>query len=236
MKHNIILMHYNRWDLTHARLWEIYKHLRTHDISVILVNNGSDDDQTDGGIRWWLDQSIIMDLDIHVVSIENSIGFLLGVNAGLGYYLDFPDFGVEEHNSTITVISNDVLISGDFLAQVEEIMTSTPNALIGGVVYLQDTGWNTHNGEVFPYLEGWLLSTSIDNWRALGGGFDELFAPNDYEDIDLSTTAIRNCDMELVALNSPYLHHLSAQTLKYGNARLEITKKNMEKFKQKWIK
>ena len=98
-------------------------------------------------------------------------------------------------------------------------------------------GWNEFsvNGSkiVIPYLGGWLLACTKDAWVDLGG-FDPLYGRFDYEDLDISTTALYK-GYELVALNLPYLKHMSGATIATLKVdRMAITTKNKEKYIAKW--
>jgi GT2 family glycosyltransferase len=112
--------------------------------------------------------------------------------------------------------------------------------LIGNVVYEFDTGWNylkMRNGKkvLFPYAEGYLLACTKDVWEDLGG-FDPIYFPYDFEDVDISTMAIHK-EYKLFALNSPYIRHLSGQTVSQVNPRREeVTRINQQKFISKWSK
>jgi len=101
-----------------------------------------------------------------------------------------------------------------------------------------NSGWNTAvmddgKEQTFPYLEGWLLASHRIIWDQLGG-FDDRFAPFDYEDIDLSTKA-RYLGFDLVSLNLPVEHKHLGSTIETTNInRLEITNRNKAKFFAKW--
>jgi GT2 family glycosyltransferase len=62
-----------------------------------------------------------------------------------------------------------------------------------------------------------------------------MFAPNDMEDVDLSTKA-RKLGMTLCSYPEGYVSHLGGRTIGYGTEREEITKRNREKFREKWVK
>jgi len=225
----IIIPHYNRWDLTHARIWELYKHEKENIKYILVIDNGSTDSQTKGGLNWWADFRLNTGFDIRAHHIEKNIGFLKACNVGLDYMKD------EEPNTPIVLLSNDVIIRGKFIEQIQSVLENYDKALIGGVIYIQDTGWNTFEEKTYPYLEGWLLSTTLKNWIELGGGFDTRYAPHIFEDIDLSTTAI-SLGYELFPLNNINLHHLAGQTITYNPERDELTKINQQKFFEKWNK
>ena len=50
---SIILPFFNKWEMTHQRLNEIYRHLSHHPIEVVLVDDASTEDNYVGGVGWW---------------------------------------------------------------------------------------------------------------------------------------------------------------------------------------
>lgn len=223
----IIIPHYNKWDLTHARLWELYKHEKDNIKYISVIDNGSTDSQTDGGLRWWGDFKTRTGFDIRADKIKNNIGFLRASNFGLQIHT------TKNPDNPVILLSNDVIVRGKFIEQIVEVLQSNPLSLLGGVLHNQDTGWNTFGDKTFPYLEGWMLATLGKNWIDLNY-FDTQFAPNDFEDVDLSTTALSK-GYELVPLNNVNLQHLGGQTLGYSKEREEITNKNKKRFEEKWV-
>ena len=216
IKVSIVIPFYNRWELTHQLLWDIYNQCRDVD-DVVVVNNGSTETH---GLSWWQDSKM---LPLRVVSLVPNRGFLLGSNAGLKAAM----------GDVVALISNDVRIKGNLTGMLRVTYTLHPRVVSGGKLYTGDTGWNNFNGHIFPYLEGWMIAAGAEVWRELGY-FDERYAPNDFEDVDLSTTA-RSKGLELVELPSGLAEHMGAQTLPYGPARENLTKINQQKFKEKWI-
>ena len=136
----------------------------------------------------------------------------------------------------LVFLSNDVIITNNFMGQIKNEIARYENVLIGGRVVYWAAGWNEleHKGKKFvvPYAEGWLLACTKKVWDNLGG-FDPLYGKYSFEDIDLSTTAIL-LGYKLVGLNSPHLRHLAGQTAKYTDERMQITIKNKEKYIEKW--
>lgn len=225
----IVIPHYNHWDLTHARLWQLYKHGKDAIAEILVVDDCSDDEMTEGGLRWWKDFSSKTPMKIDYIRSEKNQHFLKTSNWGIQTILEKA-----EPEDIIILLSNDVLVMTDIFSQITETLRQ-PKKLVGGILLAQDTGWNKFGDTVYPYLEGWLLAATSDGWKELGGGFDERYAPSDFEDVDLSTTAI-SLGYELVPLNSPGLRHLGAQTIKYGEEREARTKINRGKFQEKWAK
>ena len=66
------------------------------------------------------------------------------------------------------------------------------------------------------------------------GYFDDRYAVSDFEDVDLSTTAV-SLGYNLVPLNNPGLVHLGGKSIGYSPEREARTRINQEKFEEKWI-
>lgn len=224
----ILIPHYNNWNLTHARLNELYRHCRNSITEVIVIDDCSVDDMTEGGLSWWGREFKSKGFLVSSISTPENLNFLKASNFGLSHVINRA-----EDDDLIILLSNDVEIRTDFVSQMTEIISQRGNkVLTGGILLSQDTGWNRFGDKIFPYLEGWLLGATAEIWKALEL-FDERFAPSDYEDIDLSTLALEY-GYELVPLNNPGIHHIGGQSIKYGSEREARTKANKEKFKEKW--
>lgn len=215
MKVSVVIPFYNHWDLTHALLFDLYNYCKGID-EVLLIDNGSTEKD---GRDWWIDNGM---LPIRVLRIPENIGFLKAANYGM----------VEAKGDVLTLISNDVSIKENIIETIREYLR-LGHVIVGGRCLDFDTGWNTFDGKVFPYLEGWLIGCTKPTWEELGG-FDDYFAPNDYEDIDFSTKAIVQ-GYTLVALDSPQVRHISGATIGYNPQRLALTEANRVRFKKKWM-
>jgi GT2 family glycosyltransferase len=214
MNISIIIPHYNRNDLTDKLVSSIDLYCGSHNtqngsVQIIVIDDFS-------AIPY-------VNKNVMVARGQKNEGFLKSCNAGL-----------EIAQGDIKVlISNDVLVTGDFIPQLEKKIKDSPLSLVGNYLVNWDSGWNRFD-RIYPYLEGWFLAASSQVWDDLGG-FDERYSPNDYEDTDLSTLAY-SLGYPVVSLTSPYLKHLGAQTLKYSPERMKITLANKEKFRAKWVK
>lgn len=225
----IIIPYFNRWDLTHARLYDIFSHVKTDEsrpIEVVLINDCSTDADCEGGAAWW-QKSVKKSYEIRYHKNSQNYGF--GRSCNIGARMAQGDF--------LVFLSNDVVIRGDFLVPVLERLASKPKSVIGGRVLAFDTGWNTilvdGHKQIIPYPEGWLIACTKEAWVDLGG-FDPRYAPYDCEDVDLGATAIQK-GYELVSLDSPHLQHLSGQTIMTVNRnRQAVTNINRQKFIEKW--
>jgi GT2 family glycosyltransferase len=220
---SIILPFYNHWDLTHQRLMECHKFL-PDDVEIILVNDASTETDCDGGVAFW--QKAENRQKIRYIKNKENLGFGGSMNRGAKF----------AEGDILIFLSNDVIISGNFVEQIKKEIENEKDILIGGRIIYWRAGWNeiSHNGLDFvvPYAEGWLVACTKKVWDNLGG-FDLLYGKYAFEDIDLSTKAIE-LGYRLVGLASPYLKHIGAQTAGYTEERMQITIDNKEKYIEKW--
>lgn len=217
MKVSFVIPVFNHFDLLNQLLVDIVNH--TNPDEIIVVDDHSQDSETLDGLNWWG-----INLGIKVIRPIQNLGFLKASNYGMS----------KATGDILCLISSDVRIEDDLVQTVRNLLSGTPRMLIGGIVYWHDTGWNCFGNTLYPYCEGWLLSCTKEAWGEFGG-FDERYAPHDYEDMDFSTTAISK-GYSLYSLNNPRIKHLAAQTIGYSEQREEITKRNRERFREKWIK
>lgn len=216
MKVSFIIPVFNHWTLINTLLRGIFDHTRPDEI--IVVDDCSTDQETRDGLDWWF-----LNYGVNVVRPIENLGFLKASN-----------YGVSKATGDIVVlISSDVKIEDDLAEIVKGLVSENPRVFIGGKLYQYDTGWNTFDGEVYPYLEGWLLACTKEVWDELGG-FDVRFAPHDFEDVDISTTAVSK-GLALIPLNNPNIRHLGGMTIGYNDERQALTVRNKEKFREKWI-
>ena len=222
---SIIIPFYNNWELTHQRMMELHTYI-PFQVEIILVDDCSTDENIAGGMGWWKTQS-----KHRVICIKNkkNLGFGGAFNKGCQ----------RASEDVYVLLSNDVQVSGDFVSLILEKLKKDEKTLIGGQVLYHDTGWNVLNingkPKLFPYAMGWLLACTKEAWKDLGG-FDQIYEKFDYEDVDLSTTAIHK-GYKLVALDYRRLRHFSALTVrKYYPDREAYTMKNQKRFIKKWSK
>jgi len=218
-KFSFVIPNYNRYDLCHQLMFDIYKTCSpVHE--VIIVNDGCTQPESFSGLEWWQNTKM---LPVHELRLDENVGFLKASNAGMKITT----------GDIVCLISNDVRVKGDIVQRVEHIVKDTPNVLIGGRMLSFNTGWNEFDGVIFPYIEGWLLIAHKNVWESVGY-LDERFAPSDMEDIDISTTVMQKGGI-LVPLPDDMTFHMGAQSIGYTPEREEMTKRNKEKFRKKWI-
>lgn len=213
---SFVIPTYNHYPLLHQTLYDIYQRCSpVHE--VIVVDDGSTDEDYVNGLKWWKSNGM---LPVRHVRMSQNSGFLKSSNAGLK----------KATGDVVCLLSNDVRLYKDIVKGIlDNLSGQSGGALIGGRYLDWDTGWNTFGKQAFPYLEGWLLATTKEAWNELFY-FDERYVPCDFEDVDLSTTAL-SLGYNLVALPSDMTHHLGGQSLGFNPAREAITLANKEKSK-----
>lgn len=216
-KISIVILCYNGYDLTHQLLSDVKQHCsQVHE--VIVVDNASEDPSVARGLEFWLGMQI---LPLKVVNLRHNRGFIGGMNYGLS----------KATGDIVVLLSNDVRITGNtFWGDLVGVFREDKKSLVGGIVYQHDTGWNTFKNQIFPYVEGWFLAATKEFWGQVGG-FDEQFAPSDFEDIDLSTQALQ---MGYSLRTIDGIKHLGAKTYGYNSERLARTIQNKSLFATKW--
>ena len=220
MSLSVVIPTYDHWSLCHSLLFNIYQFNRSVD-EVLVIDNGSTELDYHKGLEWWTLQRM---LPIKVLELEENIGFLRACNVGVR----------KASGDNIILISNDVEVKTDIVSIISNKLNYEPKTIIGNRLISFDSGWNTFNGRIFPYLEGWLLAFTKTAWKDIGG-FDDIFAPNDMEDVDFSTTAVSK-GYTLFSMDNANISHMGAQTLKYSPEREAITIRNKAKFQEKWMK
>lgn len=214
MKFSFVIPAYNNYSLLHTLLWDIRQNCSP--VYEIIITDDGNDQETLDGLDWWTGL-----LPVRHFRNKKPLGFLKNSNSGLRLAT----------GDVLCLVSTDVRIHKDIV----DYSTNGKYAecLFGGRYLNFDTGWNTFDGVMFPYLEGWLLCASLSDWKRLDY-FDERFAPHDMEDVDLSTKAKR-LGIDLIDYPPEYVSHIGAQTIGYNPEREQITIENKKKFWEKWV-
>ena len=79
MKTSIVIPNYNRFDLVHQTLYDIYQHCVPVE-EVIVVNDGCTQPESFTGLEWW-SQGVM--LPVRALNLEENVGFLKASNAGM---------------------------------------------------------------------------------------------------------------------------------------------------------
>lgn len=219
---SIIIPFYDCFDLVLGRLAEIQSFELPNDCEVILVNDGSVETKT---LRM-LESAREMFPFFRTVASEVNHGFASANNLG----------AAEADGRHLFFLSSDVQIHKSFW--LEDL--SNPDVIFGGRLMWFDTGWNTFNipdgKRTFPYLEGWFISCSVDQFYSMGK-WDTKYDPFDYEDIDLSMAA-REKGYRLEGLPEEWFTHRLGGTINRkmtSGLRMQQTELNRKYFVSKWI-
>jgi len=220
MTFSIVIPTYNHYDLLNQVLFGIYQKCAPVD-EVIVVDDCSTDKDYYDGLSWWKENGMLPVRHLHMS--ENG-GFIKSSNAGLK----------RAKGDIVCLLSNDVKIGSDIVTSISAVLGVEQKSLVGNRLIDWDSGWNRFGKVIYPYLEGWLLATTADGWKDLGY-LDVDLVPNDYEDVALSTVAIAK-NYSLIPLNDSNVVHMGGQSIGFNPAREEVTRRNQEKFRVKYVK
>lgn len=215
---SIIIPMFNHYNLTHQCLFDLYKS-RNKVKEIIVVNDGSTDDEVTTGLSWWKKN---IEYPVKVLNLEENQGFTGAVNRGVAV----------SSGDVVIILSNDVRVYADIATLVLEKLIENEQRIVGAELLSHDTGWNTFNGVIYPYIYGYLMACTREAWDEVGG-MDEIYAPSDFEDVDFSTTAL-SLGMDLSVIAPQSVHHSGGGSYGYTEERRARTVRNQEKFKKKW--
>jgi GT2 family glycosyltransferase len=214
---SIILTVFNKESLVNGFFLQKAPQVRPHEF--IIVDNGSRKATT--GVLKYLSQQFD---NVRVIYNEDNLGFGVANNIGAR----------NAHGDVLVFTQPDVQLKGDVTTLIDEHVVD--GKLYGHVLYDHDTGWNVFRKEgqkvTIPYLPGYFLACTPTTWEKLGG-FDSIYWPADFEDVDLSYTAVQN-GIELTTLQLPISHPNFGSTWAQFDNRVEYTMKNRSKFMRKW--
>lgn len=219
---SIITPVFNRWDLSEKFVASVIPYLREGD-ELIIVDNAS----TDGTMSKMLEIASKNKKIKYVRSPEN-VGFGEGNNLGANL----------AKNDILIFISNDVVVSGDFITATDEMISKNGKCFVGHRMIDWDSGWNTIwsiNETIgpIPYLQGYYLAMQKRHFWLIGG-FDRLMFL-DYDDLDLCFRAVA-AGYELISLpDLPISHKESGSSVGgLSEARTNITMKSLKRFGEKY--
>jgi len=224
---SIVMCYYGRWDLTHARMNELYKYAPDN-CEIILVNDASPDIDCRNGAAFWQKSHR---LKVRYIQNEKNLGFGGSYNKG----------AKAARGDIIVLLSNDVVLSGDFISEIEkEIDAYEGDVVIGGRILWFDTGWNvlTINGKpsIIMYPEGWMIACTKEMWKRIGG-FDPIFGLYDFEDVSVGAWCLYNDVPMIQTIGASKLHHIGGATINGVDPnRMMKTLENQKKFQEKWTK
>lgn len=220
-KITIILLTYKRTDLLDARLKELHGYYnKREDVQVLVIDNGSPGISSSSIMQGYLMKGDKWFFSVH--RIPENIGFGPAMNKGVE----------EAKGEIVCLLSDDVRIYGDFVSRVIAMMEVMPDSILAAEIVNWPAGWNQFGATpTFPYLQGYFLAMKKETFNKVGG-FDERFAPYDYEDVDFSYTA-QKLKLSLKQIALP-LEHLAAGTIGYSDERMDHTCRMRALFAEKW--
>lgn len=214
---SIVLTVFNKGDLVNSFFLQKAAQVLSHEF--IIVDNGSRKATT--GVLSYLANQFD---NIRVIFNEENLGFGVANNIGARH----------AHGDVLVFTQPDVQFKGDITRLL--VQNVVDGKLYGHVLYDHDTGWNVFHKDgqrvTVPYLAGYFLACTPNTWRELGG-FDPIYWPADFEDVDLSYTAIQK-GIELTTLPFTISHPNFGSTWAQFDDRVEYTIKNRKKFMHKW--
>jgi len=218
---SIITPLFNRWDLTSKFIASVVPYLREDD-ELIIVDNASTDGTFSNLSRWQTDKKLIIRR-----SMENT-GFGEGNNIG-------ADLATKD---VLIFISNDVVVSGDFIRPVERFLSENPKYLVGHRLVDWSTGWNdcfdvTEKIGPIHYLQGYFMGMTRFAFHSVGGFDRHIFI--DFDDLDLSYR-MKNAGYILMGLpDLPVSHIESGQSFSgLSEQRMNYTLRSMKRFMDKY--
>ncbi len=213
---SIILTVFNKGSLVNGFFLQKAPQGAPHEF--IIVDNGSRKATT--GVLNYLAQQFD---NVRVIFNEENLGFGVANNIGAEH----------AHGDILVFTQPDVQLKGDVTTLLSSVVDGE---LYGHVLYNHDTGWNVFHKKgqkvTVPYLAGYFLACTSNTWKELGG-FDPIYWPADFEDVDLSYNAAQK-GIELVATPFPILHPNFGSTWAQFDDRASYTIKNRTKFLRKW--
>lgn len=188
-QYSICLLTYNRQREVTARWKELAcLYGRRSDVELCVLDHASTDGTPQTIAAWHV--LILPPLDGHgePCSGWRTVCYNIPKNTGFG-----PGFNHLVGLSTgriIVLLSDDVRVFGDFLSPIGDLIFAEDGRLIVGQTMVDHpAGWNEFGGRVVPYLYGHILAMRRAAWDEIGG-FDPLFVPAGFEDVDFSHRAV----------------------------------------------
>jgi GT2 family glycosyltransferase len=145
-KVGVVILNWNRLDLTKTCLHSIAKQTYRPDL-IIVVDNGS----TDGSLEW-----LHSNKNIYLISNNKNLGFARAINQGFSSAL-------KQKCSYVVSLNNDTELDKNWLGKMVNYMETTP-----GVGFAQGASLQQGNKNIYDSTGIYLEKGFIPNQRALG--------------------------------------------------------------------
>jgi GT2 family glycosyltransferase len=217
MKISIITPVFGHADLTSKFISSVVGYMDNESELIIIDNNSPDNTlQVLASAK-----KLFANKVIKIYSNNENVGFGAANNIGASI----------AKSENILFISNDVVILGDFISPIVEVL-SQKNVVCGPHLLSNDTGWNSFKQvPVIPYVEGFCMAMHKTNFNMVQG-FDEKFFL-DMEDLDLCYR-LYLAGVALTQVNLPVMHQLGGSFDGLNLHRSDITEQSLQYFMQKW--
>src|SRR3989304_616007 len=123
---SLIIPFFNRWDLTHRCLSDIYKFLPGENIEVVLINDASTEADCETGTAWW--QKDVKPFPILYHKNKENVGFGHSMNNGAKI----------ANGDVLIFYSNDIVMSGNFIPELSQLLAKDGNILVDLIMKLLD--------------------------------------------------------------------------------------------------
>ena len=239
---SIILLCYNKIELTVQCLCSLLREVDLSDTEIIVVNNASTDET----------HRVLSDIDgyIRLINLDVNVGCVGGNNEGARY----------ARGKYLVFLNNDTVVLPGWLEPLVETAEEDPNVGAVGSMFiypdgtLQEAGgivWQT--GEAYHY--GWGKSPEdrpfnfareVDYCTSASllvrkelfnglGAFDRIYSPISYEDVDICM-GVRSLGYKVIFQPSSRIIHFEGATVgrdtRFGLKRFQVI--NRQKFQEKW--
>jgi GT2 family glycosyltransferase len=222
-EYSICLLTYSREKTLTARCKELAcLYGKRPDVELCILDNGSTDGTSQVIAAWRI-------LTIPMAAGEPGWTFVADrIRENIGFGPGFNRLVGLSTGKVVVLLSDDVRVFGDFLGLVGNVISSEGDKIVvGQTVVDHPAGWNQFGPKVIPYLYGHILAMKRNVWGEIGG-FDPLFVPAGYEDVDFSYQATL-AGYKLVALPELPVRHESLSAERY-----EHTVRMKTLFAAKW--
>lgn len=218
---SVILLSYTRMDLLSERLKELHRYYaKRADVQILVIDNGSPGISLSSITQPYLMKGDDWFFSLH--RIPENIGFGPGMNKGVE----------EARGEIVCLLSDDVHIYGDFIGKVSSALLAFPEGIVAAELVDWPAGWNQFGATpTFSWIQGFFMAMKKETFDKIGG-FDDRFAPYDYEDVDFSYQA-HKLNLPLIKTALP-IKHLVAGTIGYSDERMDHTCKMRALFADKW--